>query len=112
MKVTLRDMRSLKDGTMTTTLIVPQEDEDDFYFIRKAARQGKQVELVIVEELTKGPEISPADQLLRALKPTIEDFLAARQATPDPEVEDKTIGLFSQVATREGTIPVGSAESA
>jgi hypothetical protein len=105
MKVTLRDMRELKDGTTTAVLIIPPENDDEFYQIRKAAKRGETIELVVS---TPGPDpdaITPADRLLRRIGPIITDFMYGEYAAARKEVQVYVDGkAYKDIA--QSTLPL------
>ncbi len=78
MKVTLRDMRELKDGTTTAVLIIPPESEDDFYVVRKAAKHGKGLELMISEDVKTDLD-SPIEKMMERIRPLLTDFWESMQ---------------------------------
>jgi hypothetical protein len=74
MRVILRGPKELVDGTIVGSFVVPPELDDDFHEIKKAARAGKRIELMVCEE--PSPEPDPLHRVWERIRPVIEDFLS------------------------------------
>lgn len=64
MIVQLMGDRTLKDGTATATVILLDNSEAEYFAIKQAVRTGKQIALVVMEEVKPSDDIIPVVSLI------------------------------------------------